>query len=300
MGRTVTQTTQTTRAGVVGLSQAGPPDGRTALLIHGVGVSSRLWHGVMEALPDSFHLVAPDLPLHGATPATPDQDFTLKGLAIFVEQVAEALHLSQYDLVANDTGGAIAQLVAARNPQQVRSLVLTNCDTQDNMPPPAFAPTVELAAQGLLAPSAPALLADLAATRQAIFGSGLEKPEQSMDLDLLRSFLDPVIGTPEQARQFERLLVEVMDGDQLRPFETALRAFPAPALIVWGNDDVFFGPEWGRWLTEVLPSAEPMIELDGARLFFPLERPTELARHIGSFWNRHAHEPGSKARKGLP
>jgi pimeloyl-ACP methyl ester carboxylesterase len=241
----------------------------------------------MDDLADSFHLVAPDLPLHGATPALSGQDFTLGGLAAFVEQVADALRLSRYDLVANDTGGAIAQVVAARNPQRVRTLVLTDCDTQDNMPPPAFAPTVELAAQGLLAPSAPALLADLAASREALFGVALEKPEQAIDVDRMRSFLEPILGTPEHAVQFERFLVEVMDGDRLRPFEAGLRALPAPALIVWGNDDVFFGPEWGRWLTEVLPSAEPMIELEGARLFFPLERATELAGHIRNFWNRH-------------
>ncbi len=285
--KAVTQTTLTTERGTVGLSEAGPPDGRTALLIHGVALSSRLWHGVMDELADSFHLVAPDLPLHGATPSSSEEDFTLAGLATFVEQVADALQLSGYDLVANDTGGAIAQVVASRNPQRVRSLVLTNCDTQDNMPPPAFASTVDLAAQGLLAPSAPALLADLAGTREAVFAAALEKPEQSMDLDLLRSFVEPVFGTRERAVQFERMLVEVMDGDQLRPFEAGLRALPAPALIVWGNDDVFFGPEWGRWLTTVLPSAEPMIELDGARLFFPLERAAELAGHIRSFWKRH-------------
>jgi pimeloyl-ACP methyl ester carboxylesterase len=241
----------------------------------------------MEELADSFHLIAPDLPLHGATPATPQQDFTLDGLAAFVEDVADALHLRSYDLIANDTGGAIAQVVAARNPQRVRTLVLTNCDTQDNMPPPAFAPTVELAAEGLLAPAAPGLLADLPGTREVVFGPGLEKPEQSMDVDLLRSFLEPVIGTPENALQFQRMLVEVMDGSQLRRYESALRRTPAPALLVWGSDDVFFGPEWSRWLAGVLPGAEPVVELDGARLFFPLERPAELAGHIRSFWNRH-------------
>jgi pimeloyl-ACP methyl ester carboxylesterase len=287
MRNVVTERMLSTASGTVGLSEAGDPHDRAALLIHGVAVNSRLWHGVMEELGDSYYLVAPDLPLHGGTPATPEQDFTLEGLAAFVEHTANALDLPRFDVVANDTGGAIAQVVAARNPQQVRTLVLTNCDTQDNMPPAAFAPTVQLAAQGLLAPAAPDLLADLAATREALFGPALEKPEQSLDLDLLRSFLEPVAGTPERARQFERLLVEVMDGDQLRSCEPALRRLPVPALIVWGNDDVFFGPEWARWLASVLPGAEPVVELDKARLFFPLERPAELAGHVRSFWNRH-------------
>src|SRR5262249_38330816 len=131
MRNVVTERMLSTNAGTVGLSEAGDPDDRTALLIHGVAVNSRLWHGVMEELGDSCHLVAPDLPLHGGTPATPQQDFTLEGLAAFVEHTADALGLPRFDLVANDTGGAIAQVVAARNPQRVRTLVLTNCDTQD-------------------------------------------------------------------------------------------------------------------------------------------------------------------------
>ena len=287
MGNGVTRRTLGTARGEVGLSEAGERSDRTVLLLHGVALSGRLWHGVMEELAGSFHLVAPDLPLHGATPAGPDEDFHLEALAGFVEAVADGLGLSSFDLVANDTGGAIAQVVAARSPGRVRTLALTNCDTQDNMPPAAFSPTVELAAQGALAPSAPALLADPAATRDAIFGPALEKPDQAMDVDLVRSFLEPVMGTPERAAQFERMLVEVMDGADLARFEGGLRALGVPALIVWGTDDVFFAPEWGRWLADLLPGAEPVVELDGARLFFPLERPTELAGHLRRFWERH-------------
>jgi pimeloyl-ACP methyl ester carboxylesterase len=273
---------------VVGVAEAGDPAGRTALLVHGVAVSSRLWHGVMEDLGDAFHLVALDLPLHGTTPAAPDQDFSLEGLAAVVEAVADAMVLPSFDLVANDTGGAIAQVVAARDPERIRTLALTNCDTQDNLPPPEFAPTVDLAEQGLLAPMAPMLLDDLAATRETFFATGLEKPEQSMDLELLRSFLEPVAGSPARAIEFQRLLVEVMKGDDLRRFEPGLRSLPAPVLIVWGDDDVFFPVKWGHWLADVLPGAEPVIELKGARLFFPLERPAELAGHVRSFWNRHS------------
>jgi hypothetical protein len=35
-------------------------------------------------------------------------------------------------------GDDIAQIFAALNPERVRSLILTNCDTHDNWPPMAF------------------------------------------------------------------------------------------------------------------------------------------------------------------
>ena len=43
-------------------------------------------------------------------------------------------------LVGNDTGGAIAQLVAAHHPERVGGLVLTNCDAYERFFPPLFRP----------------------------------------------------------------------------------------------------------------------------------------------------------------
>jgi pimeloyl-ACP methyl ester carboxylesterase len=39
------------------------------------------------------------------------------------------LNLDQIDLVANDTGGAVAQIAAAHLGDRLATLTLTNCDT---------------------------------------------------------------------------------------------------------------------------------------------------------------------------
>jgi pimeloyl-ACP methyl ester carboxylesterase len=52
----------------------------------------------------------------------------------------------------------------------------------------------------------------------------------------------------------------------------------APALIVWATDDVYFPVKWAYWLAGTLPGAKDPIELPGARLFFPEERPDEFNR----------------------
>ena len=64
------------------------------------------------------------------------------------------------DLVANDTGGAVAQIFAARHPHRLATFTLTNCDTSGNLPPESFKPVVELAAAGQLAPTTVAMFAD--------------------------------------------------------------------------------------------------------------------------------------------
>ena len=54
-------------------------------------------------------------------------------------EVLDGIGIDQVDLVANDSGGAMAQIFAARHPERIRTMTLTNCDVHDGWPPPAFA-----------------------------------------------------------------------------------------------------------------------------------------------------------------
>ena len=147
-----------TPSGPASYIDTGGP-GRPVLLVHGVGSSSYLWRNVIALLDGERRCVSFDLPLHGYTPAAPDQDFTLNGLARFIAGGCDALGLTDIDLVANDTGGAVSQVFAASHAGRLHTLTLTNCEAHDNMPPKALLPAVLLARMGLLARLAPRLMA---------------------------------------------------------------------------------------------------------------------------------------------
>ena len=123
-------------------------EGPVAVFVHGVGTNAHFWRNLIGLLRQERRCVALDLPLHGRSPAGPASDFTLAALASVLEEFCAALAWDQLDLVGHDTGGAIAQIFAARHPERLRSFCLTNCDTHDNVPPEAFKPTVDLAAAG--------------------------------------------------------------------------------------------------------------------------------------------------------
>ncbi|WP_279580127.1 alpha/beta fold hydrolase [Fodinicola feengrottensis] len=183
-----------TAGGTVSYYDVGPHGGRTALFVHGVGTNALLWRGVIARLAGEVRCVALDLPLHGHTPAAADQDFSLHGLAKVLADFCAALGLTGIDLVANDTGGAVAQVFAVGRPDLLTSFTLTNCDTHDNLPPEAFKPAVEAAAKGQFAVTGPALASMPAVGRKAALGPGY----QSADLpssELVRAFLKPVMGT---------------------------------------------------------------------------------------------------------
>jgi pimeloyl-ACP methyl ester carboxylesterase len=257
-------------------------EGPAALFLHGVGTNAYLWRNVIAELTGTTRCIALDLPLHGQSPARADQDFSLSALADVVAEFCERLGIDDINLVAHDTGGAIAQIFAATHPDRLQTLTLTNCDTQDNIPPEAFKPTVELAKAGGLAPEAPTLLGDLGAARAAVFADGYEDPALPTD-DMVRAFLEPVIGTPTAAKQFERLL-SALEPHDLVAVESALARLEVPTLIVWGSGDEFFDVCWAYWLRDTIPGVTDVIEVDGAKLFFPDERAHELVPHLLRHW----------------
>jgi len=257
-------------------------EGAPALFVHGVGVNAYLWGDVVDALQDERRCIAVDLPLHGATPGRPDQDFSLGGLAAFLAGFCDALALSDIDLVATDTGGAVAQIFAAGQPERLRTFALTNCDTHDNVPPEAFKPTVDLARAGALAPAAPALLADIGVARATVFAMGYEDPEFLTD-EMVRAFLAPLLGTPEAARQFERML-SLLEPSDLLAAEPALARLTVPTLVVWGTGDELFDVRWAYWLRDTIPGVTEVIEIPGAKLFFPHERAADLVPHLRRHW----------------
>jgi pimeloyl-ACP methyl ester carboxylesterase len=276
--------TAATRSGEISYLDTGT--GPVALFVHGIGTNAYLWRNVIEALTPRRRCIALDLPLHGKTPVAAEQDLSLAAMASVLDDFCDALGLASIDLVANDTGGAVAQIFAARNPQRLATLTLTNCDTSENLPPDAFKPVVELAVAGTLAPTAVELMQDLSAARDASFGTAYEHPER-VDLEVVRAYLEPCVGTLERARQFERLLVSLDPGD-LKAVEPQLRALTVPTLVVWGTGDENFDVSWAYWLQDTIPGVTRVVTLDGARLFFPEERAAELVAPLEQHWAQAA------------
>ncbi|MEU6040271.1 alpha/beta hydrolase [Actinomadura sp. NPDC047616] len=267
------------------LSYVDVGQGPVALFVHGVGTNAALWRGVIGAVADMRRCIALDLPLHGRSPAAPGQDFSLGALADVVAAFCDALDLTSVDLVANDTGGAIAQIFAARHPGRLRTFTLTNCDTHDNIPPEAFKPTVELAEAGVIAQTGPRLASDPGLLRAGAIGAGYEHPDRIGD-EVLRYYAEPVLGTAETARAFERLLTE-LKPDDLVAAEPALRELRAPTLVVWGTGDQFFDVKWAYWLRDTIPGVTEVVEVPGGKLFFPDERPGDLVPHLRRHWDAH-------------
>src|SRR6185436_14933465 len=184
-----------TASGRIAYAEAG--SGPVALFVHGVLLNGHLWRHQLAELSDIRRSIAVDLLAHGDTEIAPDQDVSVTANAKMLTEFLDALNIAQVDLVGNDSGGGIAQIVAALNPERVRTLTLTDCDAHDNWPPEAFKPFLEMAAAGGLRGTLDALLSDKNIYRSAqALGPAYEHPERLSD-ETIETYLRPLVRTEQ-------------------------------------------------------------------------------------------------------
>jgi pimeloyl-ACP methyl ester carboxylesterase len=275
--------------GAIAFVDQGERDAPLALFVHGVLVNADLWRNVVWDVADVRRCIAPDLPAHGGTPIpAPDSsgdDLTLHGHAARLDELCAHLGVDQVDVVANDTGGAVAQVFAARYPRRIRTLTLTNCDCQDNFPPELFEPFVAMAEAGELGPVVAAMAGDFALARsEAGYGQGYATAAQLSD-ELLTSYTGPF--ATDGGRGLERFLV-APKAEELVAVAPLLAGLQAPIQLAWGTGDIFFPESWAERMRELLPSTERVTLVPDAMLFWPDERAADLVPLLRDFWDAHA------------
>ena len=254
---------------------SGPP----VVLLHGVFVSARLWRKVVPLLAAEHRVIAPHLPL-GAhpEPLRPGADRSPAGVARLVADLLEALDLDDVTLVGNDTGGAIAQLVAADHPERIGRLVLTSCDLLEQFPPRFFKPLVEAAKlPGVLA------LLGFATRSRAIRESPLAfgwLAKRPIDDDVIRAWLAPG-RRPEIRRDVKKVLVSIEPEITQRAAE-GLRSFDRPVLVAWAADDKVMPVEHAHRLAALVPDGRVEL-IEDSYTFTPEDRPEALAALVAGF-----------------
>jgi pimeloyl-ACP methyl ester carboxylesterase len=239
------------------------------VLLHGLLTDHRLWRKVVPLL-DGIETVTPTLPLGShTTPVPPGTDLSPPGLARLVADQLEGDVL----LVGNDTGGAIAQLVAAYHPERISGLVLTNCDAYERFFPPLFRP-LQYAARvpGGVDAIAASLRVPAARRLPIAYGKLTKRPIERAVTDAWAApTRDPAI------RRDLRAVLRGVDSRHLLAAVPRLREFVKPVTLAWGREDrLVFPPSIAERLVADFPRAR--IEwIDDSLTFVPEDRPDALA-----------------------
>ena len=188
--------------------------------------------------------------------------------------------------MANDTGGAIAQVFAAHYPQRVRTFTLTNCDVHDNFPPEAFKPFMEMAFAGEFGPAVAAMAADRDLARSEIGFRDRVRAGRTTQRRGRRQ-LPSDRSWPTRAKGLERVLT-AGSVDELTGIAPLLGELTAPTQVAWGTADIFFAPEWAERLRQLIPSVERVTLIPDAMLFWVDERAADLVPLLRDFWEDNA------------
>ena len=262
-------------------SGAGAP----VVFLHGYLMGARLWDPVVRLLEDEFRCLVPELPF-GAHPAPlqPGADLTAAGLGHLVADFLGALDLRDVTLVGNDSGAAIAQVVAARHPGRLAGLVLATGDAFDNFPPKPFRPLIAAARAGALTGMIAMLKARPARSLPNAYGW---LTHGDLPHDLIDEWVGAYFADKGVRRDLRRLTATLGDDDFMNQIATELAAFTKPALLAWAADDRFFPVEHARRLAAILPHAQLEVIAD-SRTWVMLDQPERTAELIAGLARRAA------------
>ncbi|MGP3968025.1 alpha/beta fold hydrolase [Streptomyces sp. 6N223] len=120
-----------------------------ALMVHGLGGSSRNWSALMELISGDVECEALDLPGFGASPPPDDGDYSVYGHTRAVIRCLESSGRGPVHLMGNSHGGAVVTRVAALRPDLVRTLTLVAPALPEVLVQRTALPTALLGAPGM-------------------------------------------------------------------------------------------------------------------------------------------------------
>lgn len=261
-------------------------EGPVALFLHGLPLNGFQWRGALERLSPHRRCIAPDSMGLGYSEIPAAQSLAPDDQARTLAAFLDVLGIPTVDLVGSDSGGAIAQIFLARYPHRVRTLLLTNCDVNEDSPPPALLPVIAASRAGTFVDDV--LVPQLRDKRRARLATGLggccyTNPLHLTD-DAIDCYLEPLTRSPLRKDQLHRYCM-ALEPNPLPAIEPALRQSKVAVRIVWGTGDTIFDAASPDWLDRVFPQSRGVRRIAGANLFFPEEMPAIIAEEALGLWN---------------
>ncbi|MEM7078200.1 MAG: alpha/beta hydrolase [Pseudomonadota bacterium] len=264
--------------------------GPALIFIHGFPTHGYTWRKLLPELAKTFRCYVVDLPGMGDSDWGRDTDFT------FTRQVHRLtllfnheLGLTNYHVVAHDTGATIARMLTLANPGRVGRLIAFNTEIPNHRPP-----WIEFYQSFASLPGAiPALRLALRSKHLQRSGAGFGQLYTNKNLlqdpEYLRPYLDPVLQSARRMEGFLRYLSGI-EWDVIDRFEQTHKDIEAETLFLWGENDKTFPVGEARKMLPQL-SAPTELRTFNASLLPHEERASEVLECMQEFLGRDETPP---------
>jgi pimeloyl-ACP methyl ester carboxylesterase len=257
------------RAGDLDIWTEQVGDGPDVLLIGGLGDTVESWQFQLDGLADRYRLTAFDNRGAGRT-AMPEGSASSAAMADDAASLLRALDLTSAHVAGFSMGSAIAQELAIRHPELVRSLVLNS----------TYARADALWRSQLdfwrwLPEAAPSERAFFEA-----FFTWVYTPRAHADGSVAQIVEEALAFPHQQSVAAFQAQVDVCSGHDAAD---RLSEIAAPTLVIAGGNDIILPPRHGRAVAELIPGARFEIMEEEAHQPFQ-EVPGDWNARVDAFW----------------
>jgi pimeloyl-ACP methyl ester carboxylesterase len=246
------------------------------LLVMGLGMNATGWWRTIPVLAERFRVLSFDNRGVGRS-SRPPGPYTTAGMADDAVAVLDAAGEASAHVYGISLGGMIAQEIALRHPERVRSLVLGATTPGGERAVPADPPTLAFFQRRAEMPAEEAVWASAPYNYSA--RTRREHGDRIAE-DIARRLRFPVEPDPYRAQ-----LAAALGHDAL----SRLGEVRAPALIVHGEEDRMVHPENARLLAEAIPGADLRTWPEAGHLY-PTDEPA--ADRAIADWLSERSSPG--------
>jgi pimeloyl-ACP methyl ester carboxylesterase len=266
---TATQTTHTVRANDLEIYVQQVGQGPDVLLIGGLGDTVESWQFQLDGLADRYRMTAFDNRGAGRTPM-PESPATVEAMADDAAEVLRGLDIPSAHVAGFSGGSIIAQELAPRHPELVRSLVLQSTW-------PVMDPYMRRWAAFIR------WLVDAAPSERAFlewFFTLIYTPRAHND-GTVDQIIEEVLAFPHKQapEDTQRTLDAFVDHDT----SDRLAQISAPTLVLAGGLDMTSRPELCRAVARLIPGAQFEVMEEESHQPFQ-EVPDDWNARVDAFW----------------
>ena len=247
--------------------------GEPLILIHGFGANKDHWTMIAPFLTRHFRIIALDLPGFGDSSRRQDARYGLDDQIARLAEFAASLGLNRFHVGGNSMGGYLAAILAARNPDKVKSLWLLAPAGAMSAEPRELQRLIEQGKNLLVIEDEQTFdeLTEMVFTVQPPMPAQFKRPLMQ------RQFAEATFN----AKMFDELFADPVG------LETELADCNVRSLLVWGDEDRVLHPSGADILGSVMKDVECRIMARMGHVPM-LERPAETAADFLRFQGKAA------------
>jgi pimeloyl-ACP methyl ester carboxylesterase len=248
-------------------------DGSPAVLLHGTPSWSYLWRIVANELARRFTVYVCDLVGYGTSEKREGQDVSIGAQTRMLTELLDVWELQEPCIAGHDFGAAITLRLMLLEGRRFRRVAL--CDAV------AIAPWITPFSRHVQRHLEAFQTVPEHIHRQMIATHLRTAIARDMTDAELEPYLRPWLGPLGQAAYYRQ--VAQFDERYTREIEPRYGEISTPTLVLWGEQDGWLAPEFGRRLAGAIPGAH-LAPIPNAGHFLPEDQPGRVAEALASFF----------------